>query len=317
MTWTDWTGCYDGGWNGLIHPRAFSHPAKFSYALIQRIIAHGLAEGYRNLEMHGPKWMALDKANMVKLVQGDSRHFAAIVGDAIAHRNQNGTLAVVTSPPYADSDTKPTALGIGKGTRSTGQSADRNKGDYIYGTTEGQIGRLPAGDMAAVVTSPPYEGTQTGQSDSPKKIFEGCEKKYGRTFRGSRAIAEREAYGQTNGQIGHNDGETYWQAVAQVYAQCRLVLRPGGVMAIVIKDYVKNKARVPLCDQTADLLTRLGFTVFERMRCWLTKETTHEDLFAGTVTKRKERKSFFRRLAEKKGSPRIDWEEVIWTRVKR
>lgn len=26
---------------------------------------------------------------------------------------------------------------------------------------------------------------------------------------------------------------------------------------------------------------------------------------------RKERKSFFRRLAEKKGSPRIDWEDIL------
>jgi hypothetical protein len=32
----------------------------------------------------------------------------------------------------------------------------------------------------------------------------------------------------------------------------------------------------------------------------------------GRATKTKERKSFFRRLAEKKGSPRIDWEEVLF-----
>jgi macrodomain Ter protein organizer (MatP/YcbG family) len=31
-------------------------------------------------------------------------------------------------------------------------------------------------------------------------------------------------------------------------------------------------------------------------------------------TKRTERKSFFRRLAEKNGSPAIDWEEVVWAR---
>lgn len=37
------------------------------------------------------------------------------------------------------------------------------------------------------------------------------------------------------------------------------------------------------------------------------------DMFSGqAVTKRTERKSFFRRLAESKGSPRIDYEEVIW-----
>ena len=38
-----------------------------------------------------------------------------------------------------------------------------------------------------------------------------------------------------------------------------------------------------------------------------------EDMFTGKSDPiHKERKSFFRRLAEKKGSPPIDWEEVIW-----
>ena len=35
------------------------------------------------------------------------------------------------------------------------------------------------------------------------------------------------------------------------------------------------------------------------------------DIFGGATPRRTERKSFFRRLAEKKGSPRIDWEDVI------
>jgi len=43
----------------------------------------------------------------------------------------------------------------------------------------------------------------------------------------------------------------------------------------------------------------------------LVKETTHETLFGHTEVKRKERKSFFRRLAESKGSPKIDFEVVL------
>ena len=72
---------------------------------------------------------------------------------------------------------------------------------------------------------------------------------------------------------------------------------------------------VCLCDQTCELLTRLGFDVFERCRCWLVKESEHNDLFDGKVTKKVERKSFFRRLYEKRpGSVKIDFEEVIWAR---
>ncbi|HEU4344036.1 MAG TPA: hypothetical protein VFU31_20975 [Candidatus Binatia bacterium] len=46
----------------------------------------------------------------------------------------------------------------------------------------------------------------------------------------------------------------------------------------------------------------------------LTSEKRHTDLFEGETVKKTERKSFFRRLAEKKGSPRIDFEEVIIAR---
>ena len=35
------------------------------------------------------------------------------------------------------------------------------------------------------------------------------------------------------------------------------------------------------------------------------------DIFGGARARLKERKSFFRRLAEKKGSPRIDHEDII------
>lgn len=106
----------------------------------------------------------------------------------------------------------------------------------------------------------------------------------------------------------------YWSAVRQVYASCRTALRPGGVLCAVLKDYVKQGQRVPLCDQTAALLAALGFTVFLRCRCWLTKEEEHAGLF-GAVKKSKSKKSFFRRLAERKGSPAVDWEEVLWART--
>lgn len=171
---------------------------------------------------------------------------------------QIGKLSVVvTSTPYADRSTEPHELGKGKATRSTGDAAGRNKGDYFYGEATGQIGYL---------------------RDSVK-----------------------------------SESETYWQAMAQVYASVFAALKPGGVMACVVKDYVKNKARVPLCDTTLELLISTGFEPIERCRAWLTKETREAGLHEEIVTT-KSRKSFFRRLAEKKGSPAIDWEEVLWIR---
>lgn len=335
--------------------------------------------------------------------------------------------AVVSSPPYAESDTQPTKLGSGKGTRADGDSAGRNKGDYIYGDSEGQIGALKSGNLDSVITSPPYAdqvirerdagthepnrqgamangahscdayGTSDGQigqlksgsldavvssppyaesvkgahheretaaeshaarSDPSQGGSLGQSQRHGgygatagnignlregavdavvtsppygdqndheRPLDSTRDKNGRHAislpYGMTAGNIGNLKGiaesepDNYWRAMSTVYRQVHQSLKPNGVMAVVLKDYCKAGKRVPLCDQTCTLLEALGFTVFERCRCWLVKEDRHPGLFDGEdVVKTTERKSFFRRLAEKRGSPRIDFEEVIWCR---
>jgi DNA modification methylase len=73
--------------------------------------------------------------------------------------------AVVSSPPFGDNDTRPTALGTGKPTRADGDGAGRNKGDYVYGETDGQLGTLPMGQAEAVVSSPPFLGAHGGATD--------------------------------------------------------------------------------------------------------------------------------------------------------
>lgn len=174
--------------------------------------------------------------------------------------------------------------------------------------------------LDAVVTSPPYGGNRSIEKNSGTIDFAKNYETYrasggGSTFESYVATQQRHTggYGETQGQIGECDVETYWQAMAQVYRECFDALRPGGVMAVVMKDYVKDKRRVPLCDDTLKLLVCLGFEPVLRARAHLVKERS-ENTFAGVVTTRTERKSFFRRLAESKGSPRIDWEEVICVR---
>ena len=43
---TTWQGCYSDGWQDLIVPEAFAHPAKFARGLIHRIYRHLLERGY-------------------------------------------------------------------------------------------------------------------------------------------------------------------------------------------------------------------------------------------------------------------------------
>lgn len=248
-----------------------------------------------------------------------------------------GVDAVVTSPPYADSVnsgnhgidwSKCDAVeGRRRGDGTRHEAAFRSQ--MAYGVADGQIGALSAGGLDAVLTSPPYEGTDVATADAR----DGKR----RLAQIARAIARGEkvsdefhrllakginpasnlnivGYGRTEGQIGADTGETYWQAMHLVYGQCLLALKPGGVMCVVVKDYVKDRQRVPLCDQTLRLLEHLGFEPVERIRAMLVRERRHTCLFGHEHLVRKERKSFFRRLAEKKGSPRIDWEEVLVVR---
>jgi len=226
-------------------------------------------------------------------------------------------VGAVLSPPYADTDiaskTNGTTYGgdfarTGKSPRALAQMESEK-----YGATPGQLSAMPAGDVdkiAGILTSPPYAdgSSHTGGNDpSPSYLKGGTIQAVG--LNGATATAR---YGDADGQIGLTEGETYWTAVAKVYQELYQLLPSGGAAAVVVKNYVKNKKIAPLCDQTAQLLTAIGFEVRERCHAMLVKEKAATDMFGETHTKKTSRKSFFRRLAEKRGSPAIDHEEVIW-----
>jgi hypothetical protein len=106
--------------------------------------------------------------------------------------------------------------------------------------------------------------------------------------------------------------ETFWAAARQVLEQTYQVLAPGAHAIFVCKDFVRNKKRVPFSHQWAQLCVSVGFEWLHEHRAWVVEEYgTQMGLFGEDSPIVKERKSFFRRLAEKNGSPRIDWESVL------
>jgi len=285
---TIWDGCYDGVWQGLISPDSFRHPAKMACGLLTRIIDQGLARGwwvlgdvigdpfggvgttglicsyrglrsvsvelepkfvgfsYDNFYRHLRSWQELGNPLPVYL-QGDSRRFAEIV---------YGVGGVVTSPPYSNSLTRGDKLPDSENSARMREMGGRME----YGEAGGQIGELPEGSVDGAVTSPPYaESLQRPGGSRLAEHFNVGKSTPGFKPAGLNSQAFHDSYGASDGQIGSEGGETYWQAMAAVYAQCRLALKPGGVMAVVVKDYVKKGKRVPLCDQTLELLERLGF----------------------------------------------------------
>jgi len=212
-----------------------------------------------------------------------------------------GLDSIITSPPYADQGVC-NRNGIDESKLGKhGPHSQALAGGY--GHNPSNIGNLK---MDGIVTSPPWENQIPSQ--------EGPEFHQQRESIGKNNSIGHGRYGESPGQIDQDQAETYWTAMRTVYAECHKALKPGGYLICVVKAYVKNKKRVPLPQQTLKLLIRLRFEPVERIKAMLTKESVNGGLFGEDIVSKKERKSFFRRLAEKKGSPRIDFEEILVVR---
>ena len=124
----------------------------------------------------------------------------------------------------------------------------------------------------------------------------------------------QDGYGETEGNIGNDKGETFWQAARQIVSECHKILKPGGHAIWVVKAFVRKGKIVDFPGDWRRLCEDQGFRTVHEHHAMLVKETRHEGLFEPIVEK-KERKSFFRRLAESKGSPPIDYEVVLCMRA--
>ncbi len=306
----------------------------------------------QNFALHAAKWKILGCPQPV-IIQGDSRELCRIVancdcivssppfdvhvggdlrvdnkkratgGDLCMSSGKNfgttsGNLscmkpgsvdAIVSSPPYAD-----TAIA------HEGQSGDAGSPAVIakrkreaygkYSTTPGNLGNLKPGDVSAIIASPPYE-KQVAVQD-----IDFYRKKCIQTGRNPQSPHAQgiTSYGQTVGQLGNTQGPTFWEAARDIVAQCHQILKEGGVAIWVTKRYVRGGKIVEFSQDWARLCESVGFEIVCWHKAMLVKETVDSGLFGHKIVKKTERKSFFRRLAEAKNSPRIDWEDVICMR---
>ena len=208
---------------------------------------------------------------------------------------------VISSPPYAETfnESKHTLSGMAKRDK-------RIAANFVggYGSTPGNLGNLKAGDVDVILSSPPYEGSAVIASGVQRNEVNW---QAGKDLTGGKS----KHYGETEGQLGENKGDTFWQAAKEILEQCHKILKPGGHAIWVCKDFVRKGQRVPFSDDWQRLCESVGFKTIHRHKAMLVKETKYESLFGHDIVKKTERKSFFRRLAEAKGSPKIDWEDVI------
>jgi len=214
--------------------------------------------------------------------------------------------AVISSPPFADSIRGQTdKMSIEEREIRAGRKLARGHGNLNdprdYGHTPGNLANMKEGDISVVISSPPFEGSLESKDLKFQKIA-----RPGRTNQYS-------DYGNSDGQLGNSSGDTFWSASREIVQGCFELLKPGGHAIWVCKDYVKAKKRVPFSDRWLALCESVGFTLVCRHQAMLVKEHGTQTTIHGDKKITTERKSFFRRLAESKGSPRIDFEDVICT----
>jgi DNA modification methylase len=204
---------------------------------------------------------------------------------------------VVSSPPYAEScgvGLAPTGTCFGDGASSKLQKESGK--DASYGQTPGQLGNK----IDIVVSSPPYEGMEIR---SENQIIGGEKMKE------LRKNKNWEGYNKQNkDNMGNITGDTFWSASREIVQGCYDLLKPNGHAIWVCKDYIKKGQRIPFSDRWLALCESVGFKLVCRHRGMLV--SGNQQQWDGNI-KKKEVKSFFRRLQESKGAPKIDWEDVI------
>ncbi len=168
--------------------------------------------------------------------------------------------AIITSPPY--------------GNRLSDEAVqDGDKARMSYRQA-----------IDSIVTSPPYEQTssskQHGQDPHPELV--GCEN-------------INIGYSEDPENIGNLKSESYLEAMLQCYQEFYKVLKEGGIMVLVVKNFIRDKAVVRLDLDTIRLAEAVGFTLKDR---WYFKLPT---------------KSFWRLLYERKypSAPKLLYEDVL------
>ena len=90
------------------------------------------------------------------------------------------------------------------------------------------------------------------------------------------------------------------------------VLAPGGHAVWVLKRFVRDGKIVDFPQQWAQLCEAVGFRVVHWHKAMLVRyKGTSLTLDGEEVRHETASKSFFRRMAENRGSPKIDWEDVV------
>lgn len=205
--------------------------------------------------------------------------------------------AAISSPPYADAQQSTDGDFTLQSTASNPTPRKMDTRSYFPAEmgTPGQLGAMRAGGFEAAVSSPPWD------SGAPPIAPERVRTSLSPKDHGSAGPA----------YVAMPVMDDFWLAARAIVEQVYTVLAPGGHACWVVKDFVRSKKVVPFSDQWRQLCEAAGFVTLHEHHAWVVEQRGTQLATDGSAKDLSvSRKSFFRRLAEKKGSPAIDWETV-------
>lgn len=201
----------------------------------------------------------------------------------------------ITSPPYTD---------IG---HTAGNNADPNLNpkrlemQKRYTETmrgEGNIQKLPDNQIIGI-TSPPYEKHE----DRLKYKFQK-----GRVSAMMPYAYDKSHHSKSNENLGNQQGESYLQAMLQVYKEAYKVMP---VIVTITKNPTRAGKLRRLDLDTARLLEMAGYKIVDYHRAILYKTFAQKTLKGETKQEYKGRLSFFKRLSLQKGNIASQWEDIL------
>jgi len=199
---------------------------------------------------------------------------------------------IITSPPYSGYVSVHTDEYLAKsfdklckmGYKINPNSADNKVRGRNYSDNPDNIGNLPHGDIDCVITSPPYQKGSGNLGERKGVVVPSDRYPTSISYRKRGWLSsqsELERWRETT-NIGNLKSDTYLASMKIVYSQCFKVLKPNGLMVLVVKPFIRNKAIVPLDEHTVKLCEAVGFILKERHHRLLTAQS-----FWRTIYKRK------------------------------
>lgn len=294
-----------GKYRAIMPEEAAQHPAKFNTNLVEFLIKTYTKLGDIILDpmagsgvlgviaaLHGRNaiqveieekffgWMEKARENVEKRrtftpkgkivnIHGDARRLSELLSQVDV---------ILTSPPYAIDPKNVCHTREGK----TLEDYDIKRGFKPtshprtgYSSNPDNIGNLPLGNIDAIITSPPYEGSLEGTSRHTRGGIVSRDPALAQT--GTYAVLSEAAINPENiGNLKSSDEEyenlakglmtksgkpTYLSEMLKVYRECYKVLKPNGLAVIVVKPFIRNKKPVDLPYHTYVLLSLCGFTL--------------------------------------------------------